>query len=120
MVRVVLQSSEGDSPGFVHHQVGRGGPFKFLFQRVVKPALQYLGKKAVKTGFNVAGDVMEGSNLKESLGNRFKQSKGEIVNDMRKEVLGYGRRPRGSLKRKRRQKSIKIKAKQLRTSDIFS
>jgi len=53
--------------GFSGSRYQRGsGWFSRLFSSSILPAFKWLGKKAVDTGLNIADDVLEGKNLKES------------------------------------------------------
>lgn len=68
---------------------GLGGLFKGLarsFAPVLKRGLITMGKKALKTGVEVLGDVAQGRNLKEALKNRTMQTVTESINDVRSKI----------------------------------
>lgn len=124
MVRAVVQSGEGEISAIMYgngSQIGRG-PFNNLYRRIVKPGLDYLGHKALKTGLNVAGDVIEGENFGNAMRKRIKESKEDTLAQVRKKLKGNGSRKRvkGFFGRKKIGKSIKTKRKRAHSTDIFT
>ena len=70
---------------------GLGSIFRGLFRWAVphlQQGVKMLGKKALETGVDVAQDVLEGKNLKESLNKRGKQAIGLSPQDSRQAGAG--------------------------------
>jgi len=101
----VHQSGTGLSgfEGLRYHQVG-GSFFGRLFRGAILPLLKYVGKKAVKTGVNVADDMLDGKNYKEAIKGNLKDVAKTMTSDAKKRLQknqkGTGR------KRKRRSPKI--------------
>lgn len=91
---------------------GLGGLFKSLartFAPTLKQGLIKAGKKALKTGAEVIGDVAEGKNFKDAMKSRAKQNAKELflpsinkINSRQNATRKRTVRARGSKQRKRR------------------
>ena len=71
----------------VRYQKGHGF-FGRLISSFAKPLLGYLGKKALGVGKDLAGDILQGKNIKESGKRRLKQGLKAVGED----ALSYGKR----------------------------
>ena len=71
----------------VRYQKGHGF-FGRLISSFAKPLLGYLGKKALGVGKDLAGDILQGKNFKESGKRRLKQGLKAVGED----ALSYGKR----------------------------
>ena len=103
------------------HQYGAGlGSFGRVLWRLAKPILGYLGKKTLKTGVALGGDVLEGENIKAAAVKRLKETGSQVADDaatvVKKRLTGRGkmaRRRRRAVPRKqvykktRRRRTIK-------------
>ena len=94
---------------------GLGGLFKGLarsFAPVLKRGLVTVGKKALKAGVEVLGDVASGEKVKDSIKKRAKKNVQEIftINDSRKKV---------PISRKRIVRKKGLKARKRQKTDIF-
>ena len=80
---------------------GLGGIFKGLFRWAmpyIRQGAKMLGKKALKTGVNVAQDVIEGKDIKATVSKRVEQALGDITSqNSPQEQSGGGRK---AIKRK--------------------
>ena len=93
---------------------GLGSIFRILFRAIlplVKSAGKAVGKRALKTGAEVASDLISGRDLKHSLTTHGKQAAGELLDKATKKMQGGNV---GSIKGKRKprkatkQKLVKI------------
>lgn len=82
----------------VRYQRGHGF-FGKLFSGGVLPLLRYLGRQALSTGAEVAGDVLDGRNFKQAAATRLGQTGRHIIGDAITKTREYAQRGSG-LKRK--------------------
>lgn len=106
----------------VKYQKGHGF-FGRLISSFAKPLLSYFGKKALSTGRDIASDLLEGKNIKESVKTRAKETLKKVGEDS----LEYGKRKlsqvgsgmrckrRRITNKKNKNKKRKIKRKKLTT-----
>lgn len=94
-------------------QYGNGlGSFGRTLYRWAKPIFKYLGREGLKAGMSVGNDVLAGSNIKDSVIKRAKESGSKIVTDaatvVQKKLTGKGmaKRRRGT-RGKSRKKTVK-------------
>ena len=100
------------------HQYGAGlGSFGRVLWRLAKPILGYLGKKTLKTGVALGGDVLEGENIKAAAVKRLKETGSQVADDaatvVKKRLTG-----RGKMARRRRavpRKQVYKKTRRRRT-----
>ena len=105
---------------------GLGGILSGL-ARMVVPVLKRGGKSLIKetfrTGVDILGDVVSGSNIKTSAKRRLKQGGQRMVNKAVKTIAQQPKRPRGTKKRSQKVQS-RQKPKRRKTvqspPDIFS
>ena len=96
---------------------GLGGFFKGLarsFAPVLKQGLIHVGKKALNTGVNVLGDVVNGRNVKEAVKSRAQESIQDIFSPINDSTQSKKISRKRTVKR-RGPKTIKKK----KTTDIF-
>lgn len=80
---------------------------------IIKKVLPYLGKQALSTAQDIAGDLSQGQKFKESVGKRFKSAAGRVGEDAMAKV----RQLSGSGKRKRRRRTVcKVAVKKKRVT----
>lgn len=101
----------------VRYQRGHGF-FGRFFKGVLPTILKYLGKQTLKTGLNVADDILEGNNLKESIRTRVGETGRNVVKDAIKRGNRYIQTGEGRRKRKRlsSKKTIKRTRSKSRTT----
>ena len=81
-VRYYVNQAGSGLPAFTGVRYQRGhGFFGKLFSNSVLPALRYLGKKALSTGVNVAQDLLDGQNIKDSFGSRIRESGRDLAQE---------------------------------------
>lgn len=84
----------------------------------IRPALRYLGNQALGTGLDIADDVLDGKNLKESALNRFRNTGRKIASD----TVARGRQfaQTGSGRKRRRRVTAKktIKGRKRRRKSV--
>jgi hypothetical protein len=99
--RYYLNQAGGMLPAFqgVRYQRGHGF-FGKLFSNSVLPALKFLGKKALSTGVNVAQDMLEGQNIRDSFASRARQSGREVAEEALERARQLSQRGTGGKKKK--------------------
>jgi len=109
----VNQSGTGLSgfEGLRYHQVG-GSFFGRLFKGAILPLLKYVGKSAVRTGVNVADDILQGKNYKEAIKGNLKETARTMTADAKKRLQ---KSQKGEGKRRRRKKTTPTKSKDTAT-----
>ena len=109
-------SGIGGYQGF-QDQRGHGffTPFASLFQNILKPLGAYLGKKALSTGMDIGGDILNGENLTNSLKKRFKTTGNKIISDAADRAKLFAQTGKGRKRRRRRRKKQKTNKKLLIT-----
>ena len=91
----------------IRYQRGKGF-FGSMLKNVGIPLLKYLGKQVLRTGVDVAGDVISGEPIKEALKTRSKTKIQEIAGDAAKRAEVFALTGRGrKLKKKRSLKKVK-------------
>lgn len=100
------------------YQYGTGlGSFGRTLYRWAKPILQYLGREGLKTGVNIGSDVVAGTDIKQSVSNRARETGSKIVGDaataIQKKLRGKGmaRRRRRGVRRRPKNKRPVIRRK---------
>ena len=88
------------------HQYGAGlGSFGRVLWRLAKPILGYLGKKTLKTGVALGGDVLEGENIKAAAVKRLKETGSQLADDaatvVKKRLTGKGKKKNMARRRRR-------------------
>jgi len=107
----VNQSGSGIR-GFSGIRYQRGsGWFSRLFSSAILPALKYLGKQSMKTGLNVAEDVLEGKNFKKAIKARTIETGKETAQKGIQKGKDYLQRGRGKRRKKATTKCSYKKAK---------
>ena len=83
---------------------------------ILKPVAKSIGKQAIKSGAQFAGDILDGSSPKQALKRNLKQGARELFN----KAVKRKKAPAKTLKRKRKVKRGPIsKTKRLKKQDIF-
>ena len=83
---------------------------------ILKPMAKSIGKQAIHSGVQMAGDIIEGHNPKQAFKQNFKQGARELF----KKVVKKKNPPKKIVKRKRKAKSVvSSKLKRARKQDIF-
>lgn len=110
------------------YQYGKGlGSFGRTLLRWARPLLKYLGNEGLKTGVNIGKDILSGTDIKEAVTNRAKETGSKIVGDTAEAVQrklsgkGMARRKKtikGRVVRKRR--TVRRRRRKQKTQDIFS
>lgn len=85
----------------IRYQKGNGF-FGRLVSGGILPLLRYLGKKALHTGVNVADDVLQGDDFKQSLKKQLQSTSRVVAKDAIEKVRGIAQEGSG-MKRKKRQ-----------------
>lgn len=103
----------------VRYQRGRGF-FGRLLSGAVFPLLRFLGKNVLKTGTNVASDLLQSDdfsieNIKDIAKNRAKEGAVEAFKDGFRRMRGKGKRRKRITKRCVKRKSIKRRQRRLKT-----
>lgn len=85
------------------------GYFGRMLSRYAVPALKYIGKQAIKTGFNIIDDVSKGVKPKKALKRRLKDTGKLILTNLFDQMDQSGSGVRGKRKRVSRLNNKKIK-----------
>ena len=94
---------------FEGHRYQRGkGFFGSILRKAGIPLLKYLGRQVLRTGIDVAGDVIEGEPIKEAFKARAKSKVKDITDDAIKRAIVFKQTGQG---RKRKYTSSKKKNK---------
>ena len=84
---------------------------------ILKPVAKSIGRQALKSGAQMAGDILEGQNPKQAFKRNLKQGAKELF----VKAVGKKNPPRKGNKRKRKAPNTSIsKVKRLKKQDIFS
>jgi len=96
----VQQAGTGIS-GFSGVKYQRGhGFFGRIFSNTILPMLKYLGKKALNTGVNIGGDLLQGENFKTSAKRRLKSTGFDLAEDAIDKIRNYKQKGTGRKKQK--------------------
>ena len=94
---------------------GLGNIFRSLFRFLVpvaKKAVKVVGKQALRSGIDVAGDVVDGQSIKQSLKSRGREGLQNLVKKARGEISGQEGKGLGSrqrkVKKRKAQRPVKI------------
>ena len=133
----IVKALEAMKHQFYLNQAGRGYPvyvgtryqrghelgiiFGGLFKAAVpllKKGAKTLGREALKTGLNLALDVMEGQNVKQAAKSRLKSTRQNLL---QKAIIGVGPPCERSIKRTAKRKKPRCRQTKLRNTskDIF-
>jgi hypothetical protein len=96
-------------PGFegVRYQRGHGF-FGRVFKTALMPLLKFLGKRAVASGADIVGDVLEGRNIKESAKERGKEAIRGVASAGVERARRFVQTGQGRKKKSRRKTSKKL------------
>ena len=98
----IVQSGNGVFEGYPYQRGfgnrtlrghGLGNIFRSLFRilaPVAKKVGKAVGKQALKTGVEVAGDIVSGENIKQSFKNRGKAGAANLINKATRKLQGEG------------------------------
>ena len=103
-----LSSFEG-----LRFQRGKGF-FGSILKNAALPLLSYLGNQVLRTGVDVAGDVINGEPIKEAFKTRSKTKMRQIAGDAARRALEFEQTGRGIKRRRRHSKKrskLNIKSK---------
>src|SRR5437868_2231500 len=90
----------------IRFQRGKGF-FGSILKSAALPLLSYLGKHLLRTGVDVAGDVINGEPIKEALKARTKTKVREVACDVARRASVFQQTGRGVKRRRRVQKKVK-------------
>jgi hypothetical protein len=84
------------------------GFFGSIFKNTALPLLSYLGKQFLRTGVDVAGDVINGEPIKEALKIRSKRKLRDIAGDAARRASVFEQTGRGNKRRRHSKKNRKV------------
>jgi hypothetical protein len=98
----------------VRYQKGSGF-FSRIFSSAIYPLMKYFGKKALRTGINIASDVFhKDQHWKDSLRERGKQAGAEVLDDGYQKAMQKLQRGRGRRRKPKKRKTKKRKVKKIK------